>query len=318
MRKVLITGVLGFAGGFLAEHLLSQKNFSITGTYLSDHQLQNVSYIKDKIELEKLDLLNEEKTSKLIKALKPDIVFHLAALTSPSESFLSPALTITNNITAQVNLLEALKNSGVDAKILIISSADIYGVVDRKDLPIDEQTPLMPVNPYAVSKVAQDFLGLEYFLSYGLKVVRVRPFNHIGPRQSSNFVVASFAKQIAEIEKGKKDNIISVGNLSSKRDFTDVRDMMEAYLLAIEKGKIGDVYNIGSGISHSISEILEILLSLSAEKIKIEIDKKLFRPKDEPELVCNNSYFVKQTGWQPKIPIKKTLEDTLDYWRNIV
>jgi len=176
----------------------------------------------------------------------------------------------------------------------------------------------MPTNPYAVSKIAQDFLGLQYFLSYGLKIVRVRPFNHIGPRQSPRFVVPSFAKQIAEIEKGKKENILHVGNLSSRRDFTDVRDMVAAYLLSLEKGDLGDVYNIGSGVSRQISKMLDMLLSLSSKKIDVEIDKSLFRPKDDPELVCDKSKFTKQTGWEPKIEIEKTLKDTLDYYRNIV
>ncbi len=325
MKKALITGVAGFAGGFLAQHLLSGENFEVVGTYLSDDQLKFAESIKDKVELKKLDLLDAQATSALVKETKPDYVFHLAALTSPSESFGNPSLTITNNVAAQVNLLEAIRESAVDATTLIVSSADVYGLVDKKDLPIDEDTPLRPVSPYAVSKLAQDFLGLQYFLSYGLKIIRVRPFNHIGPRQSARFVVPSFAKQIAEIEKavpagrqGKQENVISVGNLSSKRDFTDVRDMMRAYLLALDKGQPGEVYNIGSGRSYQIQEILDILLSFSSEKITVEIDKNKFRPKDEPELVCDQSKFAQTTGWQPEINIKKTLKDTLDYWRNIV
>ncbi len=318
MKKALITGVAGFAGGFLAEYLLSAENFEVVGTYLSDDQLKFAQYIKGKVKLKKLDLLDAQETSILVKETKPDYVFHLAALTSPSESFGNPSLTITNNVAAQVNLLEAIRESAVDATILIVSSADVYGLVDKADLPIDEQTPLMPVNPYAVSKLAQDFLGLQYYLSYGLKIIRVRPFNHIGPRQSARFVVPSFAKQIAEIEKGKVEKVISVGNLYSKRDFTDVRDMMRAYLLALDKGQPGEVYNIGSGTSHKIQEILDMLLSLSSEKITVEIDKNKFRPKDEPELICDRTKFTQKTGWEPKIDIMQTLRDTLDYWRSIV
>ncbi len=316
MKKALITGAAGFAGGFLIEHLI-EKDFQICGTYLSDEQLQ-FAISKDRVDFRKLDLLDVAATENLIKDVKPDCIFHLAALTSPYESFESPALTITNNTTAQVNLLEAVKNNNIDPKILIVSSADVYGIVDKKYLPIDEDTPLMPISPYAVSKVAQDFLGLQYFLSNNLKIVRVRPFNHIGPRQSPRFVVSSFAKQIAEIEKGEKEPVILVGNLSSKRDFTDVRDMMRAYLLALEKGRIGEVYNIGSGISYGISEVLNMLLSRSSKKIAIEIDKTLLRQKDEPDLVCNAERFRKKTGWIPKVDIANTLKDTLDYWRNIV
>lgn len=318
MKKALITGVSGFAGGFLAEYLLSKKTFNVLGTYLSENQLENISHLQNKIALKKVDLLDLNLTFNLIKSSKPDFIFHLAAHTSPSESFEKPALILTNNITAQLNILEAVRKSNINPKILIISSADVYGLVDKEDLPIDEETPLRPVSPYAVSKITQDFLGFQYFLSYGLKIIRVRPFNHIGPRQSPRFVVSLFAKQIAEIEKGKKEPVLFVGNLSSRRDFTDVRDMVSAYSLAIEKGSLGDVYNIGNGTSHQISEILQKLLSLSAKKIKVEVDKNLFRPKDEPELRCDRSKFTNKTGWKPRISLDKTLKDTLDYWRNLV
>jgi len=317
MIKVFITGVAGFAGGFLCEHILKVGGFEVFGTYLSDEQLKYSSHIKDKVKLRKLNLLDAGATYNLVKEVNPDYVFHLAAITSPSASFENPSETITNNIEAQVNLLEAIRKTGINPSTLIVSSADAYGAVDKENLPIDENTPFRPVNPYAVSKIAQDFLGLQYFLSYGLKIIRVRPFNHIGPRQSPRFVVSYFAQQIAQIEKGGKENVIKVGDLSTKRDFTDVRDMMAAYLLALQKGEAGQVYNIGRGISYRISEILDKLLSLSSVKIKVEIDKSLFRPKDEPELRCDNRSFVKKTGWEPKIDIEKTLKDTLDYFRNI-
>lgn len=319
MKKVFITGITGFAGSFLAEYLISLGNFTIKGTYLTEESLSLVSGIKDKIELVKLNLLDDRKVNVLIDKYKPDIVFHLAALTSPADSFQNPAATITNNVTAQINLLEAIrKNNLLDTKILVVSSADVYGIVDKKDLPIDEKTEFRPTNTYSVSKIAQDFLGFQYFLSYGLKIIRVRPFNHIGPRQSPKFVVASFAKQIAEIEAGKIEPTIFVGNLSAKRDFTDVRDMVKAYLLAAEKGDIGDVYNIGSGSSYGISEILDKLLSLSKKQIRIQVDKSRFRPSDEQELICDRKKFTDKTGWEPAIPLETTLKDTLDYWRKII
>ncbi len=319
MKKVFITGITGFAGSFLAEYLLSLGNFAIRGTYLTDESLKLIAGIKDRIEPVKLNLLDDRKVNVLINKYKPDIVFHLAALTSPADSFQNPAATITNNVTAQINLLEAIrKNKLLDTKILVVSSADVYGIVDKKDLPIDEETSFRPTNTYSVSKIAQDFLGFQYFLSYGLKIVRVRPFNHIGPRQSPKFVVASFAKQIAEIEAGKIEPTIFVGNLSAKRDFTDVRDMVKAYLLAVEKGEIGDVYNIGSGSSYRISEILDKLLSLSKKQIRIQIDKSRFRPSDEQELICNRKKFTDKTGWEPEISLETTLKDTLDYWRKII
>lgn len=319
MKKVLITGITGFAGCYLAEYLLSTGKYDISGTYLFDESLINVKSIKGRLNLIKADLSEEKSVFNIVKETSPEIVFHLAALTSPADSFKNPAQTLTNNISLQINLFEAIRKYNLfNTKILIVSSADIYGLVKKEDLPIDEQTPLMPTSPYSVSKIAQDFLGLTYFLSYKLKIVRVRPFNHIGPKQSPNFVVSSFAKQIAEIEKGKREPVLHVGNLETKRDFTNVKDMVRAYVLAIEKVKSGEACNIGSGISYKISDILNKLISMSSSKIKIEKDEALSRPGDNPDLVCDASKFIKLTGWKPLISIDTTLKDTLDYWRNII
>ncbi len=319
MNKTLITGITGFAGSYLAEYLVSTGQYDVSGTYLFDDSLVNVDKIKNKLNLIKADLSSEKKVFNIVKETSPQIIFHLAALTSTADSFRIPAETLTNNISLQVNLFEAVRKYNLlDTKILIVSSADIYGLVSKENLPIDEQTPLTPTNPYSVSKIAQDFLGLTYFLSYKLKAIRVRPFNHIGPRQSPQFVVSSFAKQIAEIEKGKREPILRVGNLGTKRDFTNVKDIVYAYTLAIEKGKDGEVYNIGTGISYKISDILDKLISFSSSKIGIEEEKALFRPTDNPDLVCNANKFKKLTGWKPKISIDTTLKDTLDYWRHII
>ncbi len=318
MKKALITGTTGFAGSFLAEKLLSNGHFSVSGTYISENQFENINSFKKDLDLHKVNLLDEKETDDLIKETKPDLIFHLAALSFPYGSLENPAGTISNNTIAQINLFEAIRKNDTNPKVLVISSADIYGMVKEENLPIDEKTPFMPTTPYSVSKIAQDFLGLQYFLAYDMQIVRLRPFNHIGPRQAPQFVVPAFAKQIAEIEKGEKEAVIKVGNLSAKRDFTDVRDIVEAYVLALEKGDLGEVYNIGSGKSWEISEILDKLLSLSDKKIAIEIDKDKVRPKDEPDLICNHSKFTDRTGWKPKINIDQTLKDTLDYWRNIV
>jgi GDP-4-dehydro-6-deoxy-D-mannose reductase len=210
------------------------------------------------------------------------------------------------------------KSNLLNSKTLVVASAEVYGSVKKEDLPMNEETSLNPTNPYAVSKLAQDFLGRQYFLSYGLKAVRVRPFNHVGPGQAPIFVVSAFAQKIVEIEKGKRKPILPVGNLEARRDFTDVRDVVKAYSLLMEKGEFGEVYNIGSGVSYKISQILEMLLSFSSAKITINVDKSLFRPIDDPELVCDPLKINKLTGWKPEIPIEKTLKDTLDYWRNII
>ncbi|HSX40595.1 MAG TPA: GDP-mannose 4,6-dehydratase [Candidatus Saccharimonadales bacterium] len=318
MKKALITGIAGFAGSFLAQHLLQSSDYQITGVHISEVGLENLAHIRQKLTLAKINLLDFTAVSKLISETKPDEVYHLAALTSPSESFTNPSEVVTNNITAQLNILEALKASKqFSARVLVISSADVYGLVDEKDLPIDEQTPLRPTNPYAVSKIAQDFFGLQYFLSYGMPIVRVRPFNHIGPRQSPRFVIASIAKQIVDIEKSKVEPVIKIGNTQAKRDFTDVRDIVCAYQLALEKGAPGDVYNIGSGASHTISAVLQSLLSFSRVKITIEADRERLRPSDNPSLVCDSTKFEALTGWKAHIPLEQTLKDTLDYWRSL-
>lgn len=319
MKKALITGISGFAGSHLAEYLISQANYEVFGNYISDISANNLSSVKNKVKLEKVDLMDYQKVSDYINSIKPDYIFHLAALTSPAESFNNPSAVMTNNITAQVNVLEAVKNNNLlNTSILVVSSAEVYGMISQEDLPINEEVRFKPVNPYAVSKVAQDLLGLQYFLSNKIKTIRVRPFNHIGPRQSPAFVASGFAKKIAEIEKNKKEPILTVGNLDAKRDFTDVRDMVKAYLGVLENGQIGDVYNIGSGKSYQISEILNILLSFSQVKIEVKQDPLLLRPSDVPDIVSDNSKIKKIMDWSPSISIDKTLKDTLDYWRNIV
>ena len=319
MSKALITGITGFAGSFLAEHLVSTGKYEVSGTYLFEESLRNVDAVKSSLNLLKADLSDGEKVSEIVKKTSPSIIFHLAALTSPADSFKSPTETLMNNISLQINLLEAVRKYNLlKTKILVISSADIYGLVKKENLPIDEQTPMTPTSPYSVSKIAQDFLGLTYFLSYKLKIVRMRPFNHIGPRQSPNFVVSTFAKQIAEIEKNKREPILHAGNLDTKRDFTNVKDIVRAYALAVEKGVDGEAYNIGTGTSNKISDILNRLVSMSSKNIKIKKEKSLFRPSDNPELLCNADKFRKLTDWKPEISIDTTLKDILDYWRNII
>lgn len=320
MKKVLITGISGFAGSHLAQLLVSKEKYDICGTFLLEESVNsNLGNINKNLELKKIDLTNARNVNNLLKSVKPELVFHLAALPYTGSSLNNPFSTMKNNIASQINILSGIKNNGLfDTKVLIVSSGEIYGLIKKVDLPIDEETKFMPTSPYSVSKITQDYLGLQYFLSYNLKIVRVRPFNHIGPRQSPSFVVASIAKSIAEIEKGKRKPVILVGNLSAKRDFTDVRDMVRAYVLAIEKGKHGDVYNIGSEKSYKISEILDNLLKLSKVKIKIQVNKNLLRPVDIPELLCDATKFKNLTNWNPQIPIEITLKDTLDYWREVV
>ena len=314
MKKVLISGIAGFAGSHLAEYLLSQK-FSVYGFFLSSHPTVNLEHARNKIKLIACDLQNTRAVEKEVKLINPDYVFHLAAFSSPADSFKNPKETLKNNIFGQINLLESLVKIRSKSRILVVGSADEYGQVDPKYLPINELTPLAPVSPYAVSKVAQDMLGLQFFLHHGLQIVRVRPFNHIGPRQSHDFVVPSVAAQIAACEK-KGGGTVKVGNLENSRDFTDVRDMVRAYLLALELGVIGEVYNIGSGKAIKIAKILKMMTAESKVKIVIKKDKGRIPPQDIKTIYCDFSKFENQTGWKPQIPILKTLSDTIEYERN--
>lgn len=314
MKKVLITGATGFAGQHLVDLLEKLGEYSIVGTYISSkpEDKERVKYIN-------LDLINPDDVINTINSELPDHIYHLAALTSPAESLENPARTITNNITAQINLLEAVKNSSNPAsRILIISSADVYGKVSNENIPIDEDTPMNPTNPYAVSKVTQDLLGLQYYLAFNMNIIRVRPFNHFGPRQEPKFVVPAFARQIAEIEKGKIGPVIKVGNLEQKKDFSDVRDIVKGYHLVLEKGKLGDVYNMGSGKSIKVADILEKLISMSQSKITIEKDDSLFRPTITPDFLCNPTKIAKDLFWHTEIPLEQSLKDTLDYWRKVL
>jgi len=312
-KKVLITGATGFAGSFLAE--LLQDRARVTGTYFSQQSRENLKSVLTEVSLVKLDLRDKKAVFKLIEIVRPGEVYHLAALSSPAASFDDPGGVYVNNVVCQINLFEAVRKLSKKPKVLVIGSADEYGLVKKEDVPIDEAVSLNPTNPYSVSKVAQDFLGRQYYLAYKLPIVRVRPFNHIGPRQERGFVVADFAYQIARIEEGKQKPEIKVGNLSAIRDFTDVRDMVAAYELALAKGKVGEVYNIGSGSGYKIGEILDTLLTLAKVKIKVVVDKKRFRPADNPVIICEARKFRRQTGWKARVKIKKTLADVLNYWR---
>jgi GDP-4-dehydro-6-deoxy-D-mannose reductase len=246
---------------------------------------------------------------------RPDYIFHLAAQSFVPTSFADPWHTLENNIQSELNLLEAVRGSGREVGFLVIGSNEEYGAPKPDELPQTEQNPLRPNNPYAVSKVGQDFLGLQYHLAYGMSVVRVRPFNHTGPGQSSRFVVPAFASQIARIEVGLQEPVITVGNLAASRDFVDVRDIVRAYHLAITEGAPGEVYNLASGQPQSIQALLDTLLSYSEAEIRVERDPERYRPVDVPVVYGSAEKFRRRTGWQPQIPFERTLRDTLAYWR---
>ncbi len=309
--KVLVTGISGFAGTYLVEHLIDQ-GYEVYGSVQSSRNWE----FKNQVETFEGDLIDQKFVAKLIKKTDADFVFHLAAYTSPAQSVNQAFVTLTNNIGITVNLLEELKNSR--AKVLLIGSVDEYGIVESGENPVRETNSMRPTNPYAVSKITQDYLGLQYFLSQKMKIVRVRPGNHTGPGQRPDFVIPAFARQIALIENGKQEPTIKVGNLEAERDFTDVRDIVQGYHLAVLKGKPGEVYNLGSGKSVKIRKILDSLISLSEVKVRIDIDLSKKRSIDIPKIEIDSSKFRQLTGWKPKIKLDQTLNDVLNYWRNNV
>lgn len=313
--RTLITGLTGFAGSHLAEYMVREQNATVFGLSLSGECLDDGSPICDGAQVFASDIRDAEQTARLVREIRPDRIYHLAALASVSSSWSRPAETLTNNMVAQLNVLEAAATLDPFPRVLIIGSSDEYGLVEPGELPVREDNPLRPGNPYAVSKIAQDYLGYQYFLSRGLPVVRVRPFNHIGPRQRPGFVVPDFTQQIAEAEAGLREPVMKVGNLTAERDFTDVRDMVRGYYLALEHGEPGQVYNLGRGEAHSIKEILDTLLELSQVRIEVRCDQARMRPSDVPTVVCDASRFCERTGWEPRIPLNRTLLDVLDYWR---
>ncbi len=316
MKTALITGITGFAGSHLAEYLLaSHPEVKVAGTHRWRSPLDNIEGILDKIELYETDLRDLNSVHRTLEQVRPDAIFHLAAQSFVPTSWNAPAATLETNIIGQTNIFEAVRALGIDPTIQIACSSEEYGLVHRDETPIKETNPLRPLSPYAVSKVGQDFLGYQYFQSYGLKAVRTRGFNHTGPRRGKVFVTSNFAMQLARIEAGLQEPVISVGNLGAVRDFTDVRDMVRAYYLAATRAKPGEVYNIASGRGITIRELLDRLIELAGVEIRVEQDPERMRPSDVEILLGDASKFRADTGWEPQIPFDQTLKDTFEYWR---
>jgi len=314
--QALITGAGGFVGRHLCEYLLRHTDWGLTGTLF--HPSEEIESPSSGIKYHSLDLRTREGVYSVFEDSRPDFIFHLAAQSSVPAALKDPWDTLENNVQSELNLLEIVRESGREVKFLVVGSNEEYGAPKPEDLPQTERSPLRPNNPYAVSKIAQDFLGLQYHLAYGIPVVRVRPFNHTGPGQSPRFVVPAFASQIARIEAGLQEPVMRVGNLSTSRDFTDVRDIVRAYHLAVTEGEPGEVYNLASGQAHSIQDVLQTLLSYSEVDIRVERDPDKYRPVDVPLVYGSAEKFQDRTGWKPEIQFERTLQDTLAYWREQV
>jgi GDP-4-dehydro-6-deoxy-D-mannose reductase len=316
--RALITGVTGFTGSHLAEYLIREGHEAIGTVRGRNRQTEFIEDIKHNIALLECDLTDTNSVSQTLDEASPDVIFHLAAQSFVPTSWRAPQETINTNVIGTLNILESIRRSKSNPVIQIAGSSEEYGLVLPEETPIKETNQLRPLSPYAVSKVAQDLLGYQYHKSYGMNVVRTRAFNIVGPRSAGKIVTAAFAKQITEIEKGLKEPVINVGNLDSFRDFTDVRDIVRAYVLAIEKCDYGEAYNICSGKTWKIRDVLDMLISMSTRTIEIREDPVRMRPSDVQILLGDCTKFMNKTGWKPQIPFEQTLQDVMNYWKQKV
>ena len=316
--RMLITGITGFVGSHFAEYAL-ERGVDVYGSYRWRSKTENIDHLGGQIRLVECDLRDLSSVQHLVEASQPDAIIHLAAQSFVGSSWQAPAETLFTNTVAQVNLLEAIRQRPRPPRFLVVGSSEEYGAVYESELPITEDNPLRPLSPYAVSKVTQDLLGYQYFKSYGLPIVRSRAFNHEGPRRGDVFVTSNFARQIAEIEAGLREPVIHVGTLKTKRDYTDVRDIVRGYWLLLEQGEPGEVYNLCSGKAWEIGEVLEFLIGETRVRpIAVREDPARLRPSDVPVLLGNASRIQRAVGWQPELPFEQTLRDVLDYWRRRV
>ena len=324
INKVLITGIGGFVGSHLADYILEKfPNVQVLGLVRWWEPKENIEHILDKIKLCYGDLVDTPSLEAILKEHKPEVIFHLAAQSYVDFSFLAPITTLETNVIGTANLLETIKrlklSSGYDPIVHIASSSEVYGQVKENEVPIKENNPFRPASPYAVSKVGEDMLAFQYWLSWKIKTIRTRLFTHTGPRRGEVFVESNFAKQIAAIEAGLQEPVVKVGNLNSIRTFLDIKDAIRAYWLLIEKCSPGEVYNVGGVETMTVGEMLNKLLKLSTVKnIKVEVDPARLRPSDVTLQIPCIDKFVEVTGWKPEIPFEKTMSDLLDYWRGRV
>jgi GDP-4-dehydro-6-deoxy-D-mannose reductase len=312
--KVLITGITGFAGGHLTE-LLARDSYEIYGTYLDPFNPKSLSPFQQQATFYPCDLTQPEAIEAVVKTVQPDFVYHLAGMSHVQKSWSLRETTLKVNLFGSLNLLESLRKFAPSARTLIVSSGEVYGEVPLDLQPISENFPIRPMTPYAVSKASLELLCYPYIYGDKLHIIIVRPFNHTGPRQNPTFVCSDFARQIAEIEKGLREPRIYVGNLDTRRDFSDVRDVVRGYQMIMKKGQTGEIYNIASGKAYAIGELLDILLGLSRVKIQVSPDPERIRPSDIPLLLGDNTKVRHQIGWEPEISIQDTLRDILSYWR---
>jgi GDP-4-dehydro-6-deoxy-D-mannose reductase len=320
--RILLTGITGFAGCHLAEALLTGRDVQLFGASRRPHWPQTWRHLANQVVLQGCDLGDAQATEALLRQAQPDQVYHLAGYASPRQSHREPDAAWSGNLTATRSLYEAIGRWGGKPRVLYVGSGLVYGDPENPERAQDEGVPLRPDSPYASSKAAADLASYQYTRTLGLDIVRVRPFNHTGPGQSLGYVTADFAHQIAAFEKWRAGTgappdppYLKTGDLRSQRDLTDVRDMVRAYILLMERGRTGDVYNAGTGEVHSMQELLDALLSLSRVRIEVRQEFDPARAADTRVARADASKLRRETGWQPRFTLRQTLADTLDYWR---
>ena len=308
--KTMVIGAAGFVGSYLIEAIRKNLHSEVTATKLPHETIQT-----DLAKIVDLNILDEAQIKEVLESEQPDYIFHLAAQSSVALSWKNPKLTVDINIKGAINLLDGIRQLSFKPKVVIIGSGEEYGYIKEGMVPIKEDTPLSPGNIYAITKACQNSMATIYSDAYGLDIVMVRAFNHVGPRQLPQFVVADFCKQVVEIEKGLKEPVIRVGNLTAKRDFTDVRDVVTAYTLLMKYGRRGETYNVGSGHAIAVQDILVEILNQTDKEIEIVVDSARLRPVDVPIIEADTTKIFNDTGWKPVITLQETIADTLAYWR---
>lgn len=312
MKRGLVIGAAGFVGNYLIQEMIA-----------NDMEVYATKLLHEKFECENasvydLDIMDKEAVAALLFDIRPDYIFHLAAQSSVGLAWKNPGLTVDVNIKGSLNVMDAIRELYYKPRVLLIGSGEEYGHIQPGETPIVESNLLRPGNIYAATKACQNMIGSIYSKAYDMELMMVRAFNHIGPAQAPMFVVSDFCKQVAEIEKGLREPLMKVGNLAAMRDFTDVRDVVKAYVKLITMGKNGETYNVGSGNARTIQDILDLIISKSNVEIKVEIDPNKLRPVDVPIIEADITKINTLTGWKPQIPLEQTIQETLDYWRSHV
>jgi GDP-4-dehydro-6-deoxy-D-mannose reductase len=316
--RVLITGITGLVGSHLADYLLTLNGIEVYGFKRWRSDDRPIVHLYGQVTFHEGDIEDPSSIGSVVREVRPQRVYHLAAQSYPKESWDAPIATINANVIGTVNLLEAVRYDSPKTQVHIAGSSAEYGFIQPDEVPVKEDHPLRPLSPYGVTKVAQELFGLQYHANYGLPIYLTRSFNHVGPRQGDRCSIQTFCKQMVEAEQGLREPVIYVGNLDPQRDFTDVRDAARALWLLLERGRPGEVYNLCSGYAPSIRQVLDIVLHEGRANVRVEVDPARLRPADEPILLGDNTKLHRDTGWKPMIPLEQTVRDILEYWRRML